>query len=147
MLPEGFTFNSFLLVDAKPLLMHTGLRSMFPLVQQAIEAVIPVSSLSYIAYCHFEADECGSANLFLQAAPNATVVCSQVEAATNANDQFDRPPMPLADGQELDLGIMKLLWIDGPHTPHGWGNGFAFEKTTATLLCGASSFVSGLLST
>ena len=37
-LPAGFTFNQFLIVDDEPLLFHTGLRGMFPLVREAIEA-------------------------------------------------------------------------------------------------------------
>ena len=42
-LSAGFTFNQFLIVDEAPLLFHTGLRKMFPLVREAIEAVMPVS--------------------------------------------------------------------------------------------------------
>ena len=33
--PGGFTFNQFLIDDEEPLLFHTGLRRMFPLVSEA----------------------------------------------------------------------------------------------------------------
>ena len=46
-IPGGFTFNQYLVVDDFPLLYHTGPRKMFPLVQQAIASVIPVSSFLY----------------------------------------------------------------------------------------------------
>ena len=35
-LPGGFSFNQYLLVDEQPLLFHTGPRRMFPLVREAI---------------------------------------------------------------------------------------------------------------
>ena len=34
--PTGFTFNQFLLDADEPLLFHTGLRTLFPLVSQAV---------------------------------------------------------------------------------------------------------------
>ena len=39
-IPGGFTFNQFLIVDDAPLLFHTGPRKMFPLVQQAVAHVL-----------------------------------------------------------------------------------------------------------
>jgi flavorubredoxin len=60
--PVGFTFNQFLIVDDEPLLFHTGLRQLFPLVREAIDTVIQVERLRYISFSHYEADECGSLN-------------------------------------------------------------------------------------
>ena len=37
---QGFSFNQYLLVDDQPLLWHTGPRRMFPLVSEAIAAVM-----------------------------------------------------------------------------------------------------------
>ena len=39
-IPGGFSFNQYLIRDEAPLLFHTGLRRMFPLVKQAIAAVL-----------------------------------------------------------------------------------------------------------
>ena len=36
--PGGFCFNQYLIVDEEPLLFHTGLRRMFPVVREAISA-------------------------------------------------------------------------------------------------------------
>ncbi len=52
--PDGFTFNQFLIDDDEPLLFHTGHRSMFTSVCQAIERVLPVSSLRWITFGHVE---------------------------------------------------------------------------------------------
>ena len=61
-MPGGFSFNQYLVVDDEPLLFHIGLRKMFPLVRQAIEHVLPVTKLRWLAFSHFEADECGAMN-------------------------------------------------------------------------------------
>ena len=47
---------------------------MFPLVAEAIARVLPLERLRYVAFSHFEADECGSLNDFLAAAPAAVPV-------------------------------------------------------------------------
>ena len=39
--PTGLTFNQFLLDDDEPLLFHTGHRSMFPSISEAIERIVP----------------------------------------------------------------------------------------------------------
>lgn len=69
--PAGFTFNSFLVLGDEPLLFHCGLRKMFPLVSAAVARVIPIESLRWLTFGHFEADECGSMNEWLAAAPRA----------------------------------------------------------------------------
>ena len=71
-----FSFNQYLIMDDKPLLFHAGLRKMFPLVYEAVESIVSVKDLRYIAFAHFEADECGSLNEWLGKAPKASPVCS-----------------------------------------------------------------------
>ena len=137
-LPDGsaFSFNQYLVADDEPLLFHTGARGLFPLVAEAIAKVLPVSSLRYLAFAHFETDECGALNEFLAAAPNAVPVASQVGAMVSVNAFADRPAKAMADGEVLELGAKKLRWLDAPHVPHGWDNGFMMELETRTLLAG-----------
>ncbi len=116
--PGGFTFNQYLLVDEAPLLFHTGPRRMFPLVAEAIRAVLPVERLRYIGLSHFEADECGSLNDFLAVAPEAVPLSGRVAALVSVNDVADRPARALADGEELSLGSHVVTWFDTPHLPH-----------------------------
>jgi flavorubredoxin len=136
MVPGGFTFNQYLLVDDAPLLFHTGLRHQFDSVNEAVASVLPIERLRYISFCHVEADECGALNEFLDAAPHSQPICSQVAAMTSIGDLSSRPPRVLADGESLSLGKHVVKWIDAPHVPHGWENGFLFEETTRTLFCG-----------
>src|SRR5690606_13520280 len=106
------------------------------LVTEAIGKVLPVERLRYIAFSHYEADECGALNQFLAAAPGAVPVCSQVAAMVSVNDVAARPARALADGEELRIGKHVLRWLDTPHVPHGWECGFMMELETRTLLCG-----------
>lgn len=134
--PGGFSFNQYLIVDDEPLLFHTGLRRMFPLVREAVATVMPVERLRYVGLSHFEADECGSLNEWLSVAPQAVAVCSRVAAMTSIQDVADRPPRALADGETISLGKHRVLWFDTPHLPHAWECGFLMEQETRTLLCG-----------
>jgi flavorubredoxin len=135
-LPGGFTFNQYLVVDEEPLLFHSGPRRMFPLVSEAVAAVVRLDRLRYLGLSHFEADECGALNEFLAAAPRAVPVCGQVAAMVAVSDFADRAPRALADGETLDLGRHRVQWLDAPHVPHGWECGYLFEEGTRTLLCG-----------
>lgn len=135
-LPPGFTFNSFLIEDDQPMLFHTGLRKMFPLVREAIESVLPVSTLRYIGFSHYESDECGSLNDFLALAPAASPLCGRIGKMTSIDDIADREAHGMADDERLSLGTHTVRWIDAPHVPHGWDCGFLFDETSKTLFCG-----------
>ncbi len=132
----GFNFNQYLVKDDEPLLFHTGPRGLFPLTAEAIAKIMPVEKLRYVAFSHYEADECGSLNDFLAVAPAAAAVCSQVGAMVSVNDIAARPPRPLADGEVLRTGRHAFKWFDTPHVPHGWDCGFMLDLETRTLLCG-----------
>jgi flavorubredoxin len=132
----GFSFNQYLIVDEAPMLFHSGMRRLFPLVSEAIRAVMPVERLRYVGLSHFEADECGALNEFLAAAPNAVPVCGQVAALVSVNDYANRAPRALADGELLDLGKHTMKWFDTPHVPHAWECGLMLDTATRTFFCG-----------
>jgi flavorubredoxin len=132
----GFTFNQYLVVDDKPLLFHTGPRKMFSLVHEAVANVLPVEKLRYIGFSHVEADECGSLNEWLAAAPHSVPLCGTVAAMVSISDLADRPAHVLADGEQLALGQHSVRWLDTPHLPHAWECGVLTEEWTSTLLCG-----------
>jgi flavorubredoxin len=134
--PDGFTFNQFLIDDDEPLLFHTGHRSMFPSVCEAIESVLPVSSLRWITFGHVESDECGAMNEFLAVAPTAQVAHGAVGCLVSLNEMADRMPRALVDGEILETGAHRLRHIDTPHVPHGWDARVLFDETTKTLFCG-----------
>ena len=132
----GMTFNQVLVVADEPLLFHTGTRSIFGSVTEAVARVLPLEQLRWISFGHVEADECGSLNQWLAAAPQAQVAFGALGCAVSVNDLADRPPLPLDDGAVLDLGGKQVRYLATPHVPHGWDAGLLHEETTGTLLCG-----------
>ena len=132
----GFTFNHFLIDCDEPLLFHCGFRKMFPVVSSAVSKVMPLDRLRWLGFGHFEADECGSMNEWLAAAPHAQLVHGAVGCRASINDMADRPPRVLANNEVVEIGGRRVRYIDTPHVPHGWDAGVMYEETTGTLLCG-----------
>ncbi len=135
--PAGFTFNQFLVLGDEPLLFHTGLRRMFPMVRDAVARIMPPERLRWIAFGHYEADECGAMNEWLSVAPRAEIAHGQTACLVSLNDMADRAPRVLTDGEVLEIGDgRRLRYIDTPHVPHGWEAGVMMEESSGTLLCG-----------
>jgi flavorubredoxin len=132
----GFSFNQYLIVDDEPLIFHTGPRRMFGLVKEAVETILPANRLKHIAFSHFEADECGSLNEWLAAAPQAFPLCGAIAAMVSIDDVADRPAKALKGDETISIGKRTLRWIDAPHLPHGWECGYLHDVTTGTLFCG-----------
>ena len=135
-IPEiDLQFNQFLVKDEEPLLFHTGMKSLFPLVREGVASVIDPSKIRWISFSHFEADECGSLNEWLQIAPDAQAACSMIGALVSVNDFAIRPAKIMNDGEVLRVGKHRVRFIQTPHVPHCWDAGLMFEETTGTLLC------------
>ena len=134
--PAGFTFNQFLIDGDEPLLYHSGPRGMFPVISAALAEMMPLSRLKWISFGHIEGDECGAMNLWLNAAPEARIVFSEMGVEASVGDMADRPPRALREGEILDLGGKRIRIIPTPHVPHGWESQVLFEETTRTLFCG-----------
>jgi len=128
-------FNQFLIRDDEPLLFETGMKQLFPLVREAVSRIIDPASLRYISFSHFEPDECGSLNEWLQIAPRAEAVCSIVGAMVFVNDGAVRPARGLNHDETIQTGKHTYRFKSTPHLPHGWDAGMLFEEKTQTLLC------------
>jgi len=128
-------FNHFLIKDDEPMLYHAGMRQMFPLVSEAVKTIVPLSSIRWIGFSHFEVDECGALNEWLKVAPHSQGVCSEVGAIVNMSDFADRPVHAMAGNAVLSTGKHSFRFIRTPHLPHGWDAGVLFEETNGTLLC------------
>jgi flavorubredoxin len=128
-------FNFFLVRDEQPLLFTTGFRAGFPALRKAVATVIDPARIRWVGFSHFESDECGAMNLWLDAAPHAQPVCGMVSAMVNLNDFADRPARGLADGEVLDTGRYRFRFCATPQLPHGWDAGLLFEENGRTLFC------------
>jgi flavorubredoxin len=135
-MPGGFSFNQFLIDADQPLLFHCGMRGLFAQVSAAASRVVPLERLRWISFGHVEADENGSMNDWLAAAPQSQVLHGEVGCMVSLNDLADRPPRPLAHGARLDLGGRRVHLLCTPHVPHAWESIVLFEEVTRTLFCG-----------
>jgi flavorubredoxin len=134
--PEiNLQFNHFLIKDDEPMLFHAGMKQMFPLLSEAVNKIIPQSKIRWIGLSHFEVDECGALNDWLQVAPDAKGVCSEACAMLNMTDFAIRPVHAMHDNTVLKTGQYTYRFIRTPHLPHGWDAGLMFEETNRTLLC------------
>ena len=136
-IPEvDLQFNQFLVLDEEPLLFHTGMRGLFPLVHEAIASLLDPSRIRWIGFSHFEADECGSLNEWYRAAPHAEAVCSLTGKLVSVDDFAPaRPARGLASGEGFTTGQRRYRFVQTPHLPHGWDAGMLFEESTGTLFC------------
>jgi flavorubredoxin len=128
-------FNHFVVRDEEPLLFHTGMRGMFPLVREAVARIIDPASLRWIGWSHFEVDECGALNEWLAEAPQAQAICTEVGAMVNLNDFASRPPRPMRPEETIATGQHRYRLIPTPHLPHGWDAGMLYEEQNGILLC------------
>jgi len=128
-------FNHFVVRDDAPMLFHTGYRRVFDTLHDAVGRLIDPAKLRWVGWSHFESDECGALNDWLQVAPHADPVCSLVGKLVNVDDFSLRPALALGADQTLDTGRHRLRYIACPHLPHGWDAGVMFDETDATLFC------------
>ncbi len=133
-IPEaGMQFNQFLVRDEEPLLYHTGMSRLFPLIYEAVARLIDPATLRWISFSHFEADECGSLNKWLEAVPGAQGIANIVGTAVNLDDFAIRPVRPLMDNEVLETGRQHYRFLQTPQVPHCWDAGMLFEETNRVL--------------
>jgi flavorubredoxin len=129
-------FNQFLVRDEQPLLFHTGMRGLFPVVRDAVATLLEPAAIRWISFSHFEADECGALTEWQTLAPEATAVCSFVAKMVSVDDVTAlRPAQALADGEQLCTGKYRFRMLLTPHVPHCWEASLLFEETQGTLFC------------
>ena len=135
--PElNLQFNQFLVRDDEPLLFHTGMKQMFPVVRDAVAKLIPPETLRWIGFSHFEADECGSLVEWQALAPQATPICSLIAKVVSVDDVLAvRPARALADDESISTGKYRFRLLQTPHVPHCWEASLLFEETNRTLFC------------
>ena len=100
---------------------------------RAISQVLDPSRLEYVILLHFEADECGGMDRFLEAAPDSTLVGSLLSVALNLREWSYRGRFQgFKDGDTLDLGAHRLRFLETPHVHH-WDSMMVLDETTASL--------------
>jgi len=128
-------FNHFLVRDEEPLLFHAGFKGMFPVLREAVASLIDATTLRHVGWSHFESDECGALNHWLELAPQAQPVCTLVGKLVSVDDFSIRPARGMTADEVLTTGKYRYRFYRSPHLPHGWDAGVLFEETRKTLFC------------
>jgi flavorubredoxin len=128
-------FNHFLVKDDEPLLFHAGMKAYFPLVRDAVARIVDPAKIRWLSFSHFESDECGSLNEWLQVAPEAQPLCTVVAALINLTDFAIRAARWVEKEEAINTGKYRFRLYPTHHLPHSWDAGMLFEETNRTLFC------------
>ena len=128
-----FQFNQFLIDDERPALIHTGMHQLYEPVRDAVAEVIDPGKLEYVILLHFESDENGGMDRFLEGAPDSTLACSALSYDLNQSGwNYTGRVEGYRDGEVIDLGRHKLRFLETPHVHH-WDSMMLFDETTKSL--------------
>jgi flavorubredoxin len=127
------SFNQFLIEDEHPSLIHTGYCEAYDAVRAAVAQVLDPKRLAYVVLGHFEADECGGMDRFLEEAPGSVLVASELGAGVNLGHWGYRGAVRgMRDGEMLEIGRHRLRFLETPHVHH-WDSMMVLEETTGSL--------------
>jgi hypothetical protein len=105
-------FNQFLVTDDEPLLYHTGLRRMFPLVCDAGAKIVDPAHIRWISFSHFETDECGSQDEWRPLFPT----CPQTAAGEYAAQTAGAAPPAPCPASKMVLNLQEVCVHSGRDT-------------------------------
>jgi len=129
------TFNQFLIDDEMLTLIHTGVHGEYDSIRKAVGEVLDPARLAYVVLLHFEGDECGGMDRFMEEAKGAQLVGSGMSAILSLTafgvDYVDRV-RGVFDGDKIELGERTLSFIETPHVHH-WDSMMVFEEKTRSL--------------
>lgn len=128
-------FNHFLIVDERPALVHLGQAHLFDWLHEAVGKLIDPSTLAYLAFSHYEPDECGALSQWLAVAPQAEVCVGKI-GAMSMRDVMSKSPKVMQDGESVSLGQDALMLLETPHFPHNW-DACLFYLKPAKILFGS----------
>ncbi len=129
----GITFNQFLIDDEQPTLVHTGEYGVYENVRHAIREVLDPATLANIVLLHWEGDENGGMDRFMQKAPRAELIGSALSIQLNATGfGLSERVRGFTDGERLELGRHTLRFLETPHVHH-WDSMMLLEETTGSL--------------
>src|SRR5919108_319431 len=101
--------------------------------RDAVAQVLDPGKLEYVILLHFESDENGGMDRFLEGAPDSTLACSALSYDLNLSGwNYSGRVEGRRDGEVIDLGRHKLRFLETPHVHH-WDSMMLFDETTKSL--------------
>lgn len=118
---KGTSYNAYLILDDKKVLVETVKSSFSEEMLSRIRQLVNPADLDYIIVNHMEPDHSGSLESIMREARKATIVVSEKFGEESLARTFHRKwnVMPVREGSELDFGQnhMKFIPISMVHWP------------------------------
>lgn len=116
--PDGISYNSYLLIDDKTVLLDTVDKSVSHQFFENIEHVLNGRNLDYLVINHMEPDHCAEIENLLNKYPQIKIVCNaKVQSMIGQFFDFNLPESQwqiVKEGDELDTGKHKLSFLFAP---------------------------------
>jgi flavorubredoxin len=112
---QGTTYNAYLIVDEKIVLIDTVKSSLIGQMMERIGQIVDPSRIDYVLSNHVEPDHSGGIGAVLERAPNAVVVTSvKGQKGLVAHYRADWHFQTVATGDRLELGARNLTFFNTP---------------------------------
>ena len=140
-LPHGVSYNSYLIMDEKTVLMDTADISVEDVFFKNIERTLNGRPLDYVVVQHMEPDHSATLALLIEKYPNVTVVCNaKTETMIHQffGSQLTISPMLVKEGDVLQTGNHMLQFIMAPMVH--WPEVMMTYDQTSKILFSADAF-------
>ena len=138
--PQGMSYNSYLLLDEKTVLLDTVDQSVQGQFFENVEHLLDGRALDYVIVHHMEPDHAAALGELLARHPEATVVCSGM--SVNMIRQFHRVTpaklLPVKEGDTLCAGRHTFTFVAAPMVH--WPEVLVSYESTEKILFSADAF-------
>jgi hypothetical protein len=104
-------------------------------LREELSRLIDPSEIRHIGFSHFESDECGALNHWLELAPPRNPSGGLVGALVSVNDFCDPACSGVDAGRRAGNRLVPVSLPAHPACAHGWDAGVLFEESEKTLFC------------
>lgn len=138
--PEGISYNSFLLLDEKTVLLDTVDASIASSFLENVKEVLEGRKLDYIVINHMEPDHAGSLGMVLECYPDVKVIGNKktFDLMRQFDFQVNENAIVVKDGDTMSFGEHELVFISAPMVH--WPETMATFDTKNGVLFTADAF-------
>ncbi len=133
--PDGVSYNSYLLQDEKTVLFDTCDKAVFEVFLENVDYALEGRKLDYLVIDHMEPDHAATVELLVRCHPGVKIVCNakiQKMLTQFFNYDFSSDMLLVKEGDTLSTGRHELTFVMAPmvHWPEVM---FTFDKTDGIL--------------
>ena len=140
--PTGISYNSYLLVDEKTVLLDTVDRAVTHQFVENVTHVLDGKPLDYLVINHMEPDHCAEIPTIVAKYPEVKIVCNaKIKTMINQFFDFDLPEtqyMLVKEGDTLQTGKHNLTFVFAPMVH--WPEVMVTYDTVDKILFSADAF-------